>query len=270
MKIYKLYIETKSSFITYPKGDMLYSFFLYWWNKFGNSIEEIKDKIVFSDFLPDGYFKKPAFEFTKFTNNEDERKEIKSIDWIKEEDLLNGNLSNIIKNINFKFFIKKKSVKTHLNQIYLTTSENFSPYLIEEIIFIFPVVLYVGVDKINIKNIIEFVNKIGDFGFGKKSSTGKGIFQVIKYEKYNTKEGNNYLALSPLITNKKSQYNLFTRYGKFHSTSKPFKNPIVLMDSGSVILEKCNIVEGKIIKDNVYKNYYVQAKSIMLPFKVKD
>ncbi len=273
MKVYKLSINPKSTFLTYPKGDMIYGFFMYWWNRLGYSILDIKDKIVFSDFLPDGYFRKPAFEFTKFTDNENERKDIKSIEWISEETISNGNLKNILNDEkkDFKFYIKRKSVKNHINKLHFTTSENFAPYVIEEIEFVYQIVMYVAT-SLNIKEIIKFLNKIGEYGFGKRSSVGKGMFEILKYEecsdKFNRK-GNYYLALSPLLTSKEAKYNLFTRYGKFYANSKPFKNPVVLMDSGSVVLEKCEMVEGKIL-ENKDRNYFIQAKSIMLPFNLKD
>ena len=272
MQGYKVYINPKSTFLTYPKGDMIYGFFLYWWDKFGNNVVDIKDKIVFSDFLPDGYFKKPAFEFTKFTNDEDKRKEIKSIEWISEKNLLNGELEKILEDKDFKFYKKRKTVKNHINKLYFTTSQNFAPYLIEEIEFLKPVVLYVAIDELDIENVLKFLDKIGNYGFGRKSSIGKGIFEILGYDEYNKifSEGNHYLSLSPFLTHKKAKYNLFTRYGKFYSTSKPFKNPVVLMDSGSVVLQNCEIVEGEILKDKVYKNYFIQAKSIMLPFNLKE
>ena len=273
MKVYKVYLNTKSSFLTYPKGDMIYGFFLYWWDKLGKDIKAIKDKIIFSDFLPNGYFKKPAFEFTKFSEDEDKRKEIKSKEWIKEDDLINGDLEKILEVKDDEFIKKRKVVKNHLNQIYLTTTENFAPYVIEEIEFMYPMVMYVGISDLDEKEIFKFLDEIGSFGFGKKSSIGKGVFEVSNYEDCTSifqKKGSYYLSLSPFITTKKVKYGLFTRYGKFHGENAPFKNPIVLMDSGSVVLEECDISEGEIKKiKRGNKTYYFQAKSLMLPFKEK-
>jgi CRISPR-associated protein Csm4 len=268
MKIYKLSIKPKSTFFTYPKGDMIYGFFLYWWDKLKKGkIEDIIDKVVFSDFLPDGYFPKPAFEYTRFTDDENKRKEIKSIDWIKEDDLINGKLKNIVNEGDFEFIKKRKSVKNHLNKISLTTSENFSPYVVEEIDFLYPVVMYIASE--DIESVAKFLDEIGSFGFGKRSSVGKGVFEVLDFKEYLLIEANNYLSISPFLTTKKAKYNLFTRYGKFYGSAKPFKNPVVLMDSGSVVLEECNRVEGRILEDKLNKSYFIQAKSIMIPFKDK-
>jgi CRISPR type III-A-associated RAMP protein Csm4 len=266
MKLIKTTIDIKSTFLTYPKGDMLYGFFLFWWDKLKGDVNHIKEKIIFSDFLPKNYFPKPALEFLYFTNDEDKRKEIKKKEWIKKEFLINGELEKVE---DIKFIKKKKRVRNNIHKLLSTTLEGFNPYVIEEIEFLQDVELYFAT-SLDINEVGEFLNKIGEYGFGADSSIGKGIFCIKSMEEVRFEKGNVFLAISPFVTNKEVKYNLFTRFGKKYASSNPFKKPVVLMDSGAVVFNECDLVEGKVLENGNGFNSFIQAKSIMIPFNLRE
>ncbi len=273
MKLLKLEIEPLSSFGTYPKGDSFFGFFLYWLNKLGYDIENVKNKIVFSDMMPSGYFYKPTLPLNCFLDINDndfnqKRKKIKSIKWIKEEDLLNGNIKAIIEYKKKNFFNEKIDVKVHINKLTnKTQTELFTPFNESEIEFLTPLWMLVYTD-FNEGELQKVLNYIGKFGFGANSSLGKGKFRVSKIEEYKIKHcGNFCLALSPLWTKKCGYYEVFTRFGKFYSTSKYLKKYVILKDSGAVIKD-ADLIEGEILKNGINNKSFIQAKSIMIPFKV--
>jgi hypothetical protein len=266
MKLIKAEVDIKSTFLTYPKGDILYGFFLYWWSKLKGDVNNIKEKIVFSDFLPKGYFPKPALEFTYFTDDEDKRKEIKKREWIKKEFLINGELERVE---DIKFIKKQKRVRNNIHKLLNTTSEGFNPYLVEEIEFLKDVEVYIA-SSLDIDEVCEFLNKIGEYGFGADGSIGKGVFGIKSIKEVEYKKGNAFLAISPFVTDKKVKYNLFTRFGKKYASSNPFKKPVVLMDSGAVVFSECNLVEGKILENGNGFSSFIQAKSIMIPFNLSN
>jgi len=273
MKLLKLEIEPLSSFGTYPKGDSFFGFFLYWLSRLGYSIEKLKEKIVFSDMMPRGYFYKPTLPLNCFLDINDDnfnqkRKKTKSIKWIREEDLLNGNIKAIIEYEKQNFFKEKVDVKVHLNKLTnKTQKELFTPFSQKEIEFLTPLWMFVYTD-FEEKKLTEILNYIGKFGFGANSSLGKGKFRVNKIEEYKINRNGNFgLALSPLWTKKCGYYEVFTRFGKFYSTSKYLKKYVVLKDSGALI-KNANLIEGKILENGINNKSFIQAKSIMIPFEV--
>jgi len=88
--------------------------------------------------------------------------------------------------------------------------------------------------------ILERLNLIGKVGFGKKGSIGKGHFSAKvdnEFKGFDEVKSEFYLTLSPTILNKqphikKAYYNTFNRFGKSHSSSTPFKKPLLMADSG--------------------------------------
>ncbi len=274
MKLYKCEVDIKSTFLTYPKGDMLFGFLFYWNEKLKKGFELIKDnksKIVFSDFLPKNHLPKPSLPINYFVENEEElelkRKVIKSISWIKEEKLKKGDL-NLDEGDKIEFIKTFNSVKNHLNKLTFTTDEGFTPFSIREIEFLYPVEIYIASD-IDIDRVVNFINEIGEIGFGRKSSIGKGRFEIVKKKEVKLNKGASYVALSPFITKKRSFYNTFSRFGKYHYNKKPFKKPVVLMDRGTVVFEECGLVEGEIIDNSLVKESILNAYSIMIPLNIR-
>jgi len=130
---------------------------------------------------------------------------------------------------------------------------------------------------------------------GNKDSNPKGKKSHFsnKPDKLNQPAGNFQskvygLALSPFFISSQTEeykrvpiekiyYSLFTRFGKFHGSSKPFKNPVVMMDTGSVIgfqnssLELLPQAVGRIEKNSIETDKrvsYIQARTLLYFFQL--
>lgn len=283
MKLIKVKITPKSSFVTFPKGDTIFGHFAYQTfleqeQKLKNYLIE-KPKIIFSDFLPDGYLPKPTLMLKCFGIQEEEKKDFRLKEWISIESLQSGNLEKC-EDINF--FKKKINIRNALNRLTFTTDKSgaFAPYDTNEITFLYQPVLYIQYDELSFTQeyILEILNKIGKIGFGKKGSIGKGSFSAKIDEKFNgfkKVQSDYYLTLSPTFLHEQKEtialayYNLFNRFGKYHSTSTPFKKPILMADSGTVLklIEKLSYI-GKAINNGIDKSKpsFVQGYSITVPF----
>jgi CRISPR type III-A-associated RAMP protein Csm4 len=127
------------------------------------------------------------------------------------------------------------------------------------------------------EQIIDRLNRIGKVGFGKKGSIGKGHFRVeidTEFRGFDEVESDYYITLSPTILHKskglieKAYYNTFNRFGKYHSTSTPFKKPLLMADSGAVVkLKSQEQYIGGAIENGINTQSLVQGYSILVPFK---
>lgn len=287
MQLIKLKINPKSSFGSFPKGDMVFGHFanhLFSYennNLLENYLSE-KPKIIFSDFLPDGYFPKPSLPLDSFGVEDTEKKEFRKKAWIKIDDIQKTNQKENYESL--EFYKTSEVVRNSINRLTFSTDDSgvFAPYSIEELRFLYQPVLYVMFDDESFKqdDIIKILNKIGKSGFGAKSSTGKGQFEVSldsDFKNFKDIESKYYLTLSPTILNsskdiiENAYYNTFNRFGKFFNTNAPFKKPLLMADSSAVIEAKDNNklqYIGRAI-ENGYENSesFVQGYSILVPFK---
>jgi len=285
MELIKLKITPLSSFVTFPKGDTIFGHFAYlsFLNKeniFDRYVEDKKPKIIFSDILPDGYLYKPTLPLKSFDIDESEKKEFKKKSWISYENLKKGSLTQVV---DFTFMKKELKVRNSLNRVTFSTNDNgiFAPYSLEEITFVYQPVIYVLFDKsFTAKDIENRLNEIGKNGFGKKGSIGKGHFRVQidkSFEGFSKLENSDYyLTLSPtilhyskkLIKDREVYYNTFNRFGKYHSSSTPFKKPVLMADSGAVVkLKYYHQYIGGAIDNGIHKQSLVQGYSILVPFE---
>ena len=286
MELIKFKIIPKSSFASFPKGDMIFGHFANHLFLNGNKILENYAKvpspqIIFSDFLPDGYFPKPSLPLDSFFTKEEQedldKKAFKKKNWISLENLQSKNLKECE---SFSFYQTNTIIRNSLNRLTFTTDKDFTPYPLEEIRFSKQPILYVMFNESfteeSIKNILT---KIGKSGFGKKSSIGKGQFEVEldkNFEDFTKKsfEKNYYLTLSPTLLHNQENiiedeyyYNTFNRFGKYSNSSTPFKKPVLMADSGAVVkLENKKEYIGKAIDNGTNKQSLVQGYSILVPF----
>lgn len=285
MKTIKLKINPLSSFATFPKGDMIFGYFTYYLflNKDKRLQNYLKEdpKIIFSDFLPNGYLPKPALPLDSFGVDSDNKKDFRKKEWIKIENLQSGNLKECE---DFKFYERDLRVRNKINRkFFSTTEENFAPFGIEEIAFKKEPVLYVMFDdkSFDKEGIAKILNEIGKNGFGKKSSVGKGQFEVELDENFKgfdkTFDTKYYLTISPTILKSKEikncYYNLFNRFGKYSYSSKPFKKPVLMADSGAVIeLDERLDYIGKAANNGINNENpsFLQGYSILVPFKFDE
>ena len=289
MNLIKVKITPYSSFASFPKGDMLFGQFAY--NSFlkGENIFEdylsSDPKIIFSDFLPNEYLYKPALPMDSFGVEEDDKKEFKKRNWIKIESLKKGikieNNEDFKPYEDLKFIKEKLAVRNSLNRTNFRTGDGddgFAPHSLEEIEFLYQPVVYVMFkEPFSSDDIIDRLNEIGKVGFGKKGSIGKGHFKAHidkSFNGFDELDSDHYLTLSPTILHKskdvveKAYYNIFNRFGKYHSTSTPFKKSLLMADSGAVVkLKEKKKWIGGAVDNGIGKQSFVQGYSIVVPFK---
>jgi CRISPR/Cas system CSM-associated protein Csm4 (group 5 of RAMP superfamily) len=286
MKLIKLKITPLSSFATFPKGDTLFGHFAYLSffkneNIFEKYATEKKPKIIFSDILPDNHLYKPTLPLDAFGVDESKKKEFRKKSWISYENLNKGALKEAVE---LTFMQKEFNVRNTLNRVSFTTDSSgmFAPYGLEESTFVYQPVIYVMFDDtFTDKEIEKRVNEIGKNAFGKKGSIGKGYFKAKidksfeGFQKIKTK--NCYMmTLSPTLLHKSKEliadeevyYNTFNRFGKYHSSSTPFKKPLLMADSGAVVkLKSYKQYIGGGIDNGIGRQSLVQGFSILVPFE---
>ena len=285
MKLIKVKITPHSSFVTFPKGDTIFGHFAYHTftedkTLFENYVTD-KPKIIFSDILPDGYLYKPTLPLGAFDIDESEKKEFRKKAWIEIENLQNEKLQEAKE---LSFYKSEIKVRNSLNRVTFSTdnSGEFAPFSLEEITFLHQPVIYVLFDEDSFSQteILDRLNLIGKVGFGKKGSIGKGHFRAEvdeTFKGFDEVESDYCLTLSPTLLHKskdiieKAYYNTFNRFGKYHSSSTPFKKPLLMADSGAVVkLKEKQAWIGGAVENGIGENQsLVQGYSIVVPFKFK-
>jgi len=285
MKLLRYKITPKSSFISFPKADMIFGqfasmLFLQKDTTLEKYLEE-EPKIIFSDFIPDKYTMKPSLPLSFFGVEDSDKKVFRKKQFISLEKLQDGKL----KECEIVEFTQIKTViKNSINRKTFSTDDSgvFAPYGIEEINFLKEPNLYVLYDEnsFSSKQITLLLKNMGRVGFGKKNSIGKGQFTVAldkNFKGFNNFKTSYYMTLSPsLLNNKKDNiekayYDTFNRFGKHSNSNIPFKKPLLMAQSGAVVKmnEKKQYI-GKAI-NNGYENIsFVQGYSIVVPFKMEE
>ena len=286
MRLIKLKITPLSSFVTFPKGDTLFGHFAYLSflkneTTFVNYATDKKPKIIFSDILPDNHLYKPTLPLNTFGVEESQKKEFRKKGWISYENLQKGALKEAVE---LTFMKKEFNVRNTLNRVSFTTDSSgiFAPYGLEETTFVYQPVIYVMFDSsFTDKEIEDRLNEMGKNGFGKKGSIGKGYFRAKIDKSFNgfkkLKTENCYMmTLSPTLLHKSKEriadeevyYNTFNRFGKHHSSSTPFKKPLLMADSGAVVkLKSYEQYIGGGIDNGIGRQSLVQGFSILVPFE---
>ena len=154
--------------------------------------------------------------------------------------------------------------------------------MIEEITFLKQPVLFCmyNEESFSIDEITATLRNIGKNGFGKKSTIGKGQFDIeidSSFKGFKNIDTNSYLTISPTILNnqniKNGYYNTFNRFGKYVDSKSPFKKSILMADSGAVVC--CDdkkeyigrAIDNGIIANGIKRPSFVQGYSILVPFK---
>ncbi len=284
MKLLRYKVTSNSSFISYPKGDMIFGQFasmLFLKNDITlqNYLEE-KPKIIFSDFLPMDYVMKPSLPLSFFDVKDSDKKEFRKKQYISLKNLQDAKLKECEA---IEFIQTKTVIKNSINRKTFSTDHKgmFAPYGIEEINFKKEINLYVLYDEnsFSTSQITSSLQEMGRVGFGKKSSIGKGQFSIKlddDFKGFKDIKSSYYMTLSPTILNnkddfiQKAYYDTFNRYGKHSNSNTPFKKPLLMAQSGAVVkLKEKKEYIGKAI-NNGYKNTsFVQGYSIVIPFKLE-
>ena len=293
METVVLKITPLSSFATIPKGDTFLGQILAYLfldesknqgvlKKFDTYFENREIPLIVSDMMPYGYVYKPTLPLDCFKTSNDEKIDKKSLrkkEFISIENLQQGDLHLCQK---VHYFDEVAGVKNSINRTTFTTDgDEFAPYGVTERQYFRELWVFMLVENSIKDKIVQTVEDIGKFGFGKDANLGKGNFSVKEVDNpidYSV-ESDYYLSLSPTLLKdnniENSWYNPFTRFGKFglhHASTNAFKQPVLMADSGAVVKlkEKKNYFGIALNNGTKEKISHLQGYSIALPFKIKD
>lgn len=254
MKLYKTTITPLSSFGTTLKGDTIFGHIC--WAiclKNKNRLNELlkgyekEPFVVVSDAFVSGYFPKPTAPSTMLGENLADKKVNRKKVWLNWKDLQNGDFSLAKSDDELeKPMVTFLSIKNKINRLTFTTDEgDFAPYSMSEYMTVPQDVYFLlDTDKMSLDELKDAFSLVGKMGYGKKASIGKGRFEVGEFceiESFFNENSNAFMTLGPSSLENFSEiyYEPFTRFGK-HGASlasdKPFKSPVLLAQSGALIV----------------------------------
>lgn len=280
MSIVRFIINPRSSFASLPKGDMVFGHFattLFMQNdtRLQNYLKQCPP-IIFSDFLPNEYLPRPLLPMNSFGVKESEKKEFRKKEWISIEALQDGDMTQLK---HLEFINTKAVFRNSINRNTFSTDDSgvFAPYAIQELEFNTQPVIYAFIDEtiFSIKEVEDILGLIGRSGFGKKSSIGKGGFEVKldeTFKGFKEVDSNYYLTISPTFLNskniEKAYYDIFNRFGKYSFSNTPFKKPALLANSGAVVkMKEPALYVGKALSNATVAPSFIQGYSIAIPFQ---
>lgn len=143
-------------------------------------------------------------------------------------------------------------------------------------------------DKAYLDLLNDAFNYISHTGYGKDKSTGKGIFSISEkitgINIFDNLNGNYIVSLSPFILTEKPEslfYDLKTKFGKaygftseeYTNNFNPFKKPLLMLTSGSVLriekkINNGNILIGELIK-GINKDKNIRQYAYCYPLRIK-
>lgn len=291
MKLYKTTINQLSNFSTKLKGDTLFGqlcwmiIFKYGENRLKELLTSYDETpfLIVSDPFAKGYLPKPKIPSRYLNEDIDKKKENRKKIWLNFDDLKNGNYQNAKKDSDIdNEDIEFDNIHNSINyKSFHTEEDNFAPYALKEYKFSPKEVYFLINENLFSKNnLVEILTLLSEYGYGKDTTLGKGRFSFSNLEEqkleFNSKT---VMTLSPFsprdIAVQKIFYDPFVRFGKMGANrayKNPFKKPLLLADSGSVlqfdkIPQKPYI--GKAIKNiaQTYDDTIHQGYSIIVPIK---
>ena len=274
MQTYTITIQPTSAFGTSLHGDTLFGQFC--WGivhllgennltKLLNGYTNSRPFIVFSDAFPVGYLPLPTLPSHLFNKvNENDRKLIKKVKWIKVEDCqlpVSELQKKAWEHRNDLILINQyKEQEQNHNTIdrlagSTTAGGQFAPYqssrkwyYLEHSLDIY---IILDEDRLSLSDTKIILENIGKFGFGRDASIGLGQFNVISIGKFDypiSNSPNCYMALSnaapqdSLWDKERCYYQITTRFGRhgdqYALDENPFKKPIILTKAGAIFTPK--------------------------------
>jgi CRISPR-associated protein Csm4 len=290
MRLYKTTITPLSNFATSLKGDTIFGQ-MCWAIRytFGNERLEAllanydsSPFLVVSDGFASGYLPKPSLPSSLLDEDSDKKKENRKNIWLTLEQLQNGEFNQAITDEKAGNQTKTvATVKNSLNYKTFTTDDSgtFAPYSENESA-ITPRDIYFLVSDLFLTNeLIQTLQTLSQMGFGKNASIGKGFFSFSELEDVKLiQSSKTFITLSPSVIQgqsiKQAYYEPFTRFGKHGAdlvNKNPFKKPILMANSGAVVVFEEAYTKpyiGKAIKGHSsHKNTVHQGYAILIPTK---
>lgn len=261
MKIYKIILSFKGSFLTPLQADTIFGH-LCWALYYKEGEDELKK------FLEPFREGAPPFllsdGFPVYTNNseetplfpkplsadrvlKEEHKKIKKLEWVTLYDF------NKIRE--FKEFQPKEiesplkaslTVHNSISRLTNTSLPEAGVYSLKEYFIQKAFILVKVNDKNFLDKVLEMLKFISNVGYGRKKSIGKGKFSVEAPVQFNEfteiPEATGFVTLSSFCPAEKDPtegiYKTFVKYGKlgeeFTFSGSPFKRPLLMIKTGSV------------------------------------
>lgn len=286
MKIYRITIEPRSPFGTPLKGDTIFGHFC-WQIAYdsallGVALDEAarrypeKPFAMFSSAfpaLPDGRvaLKRPdapldlIFDFRDKSREEiiGSRKAYKKRTWMICGDpasladfracryLDDAGLAGLAGLEGDRFARTQEFSHNSINRLTGTTGDNFAPFTQDAIVYApgARLAIFAGIDETTLtpEALKTGLERIGQFGFGRDSSTGLGKFGItdcreVDPASYGAANPNALYTLAPSVPEKTGYrdalFTPFTRFGRHGDrlavSGKPFKNPVIMADEGAL------------------------------------
>lgn len=290
MEYLRIKIKPLTAFGTEPSSDTLFGQLCYTLSLMNEDMDNLLGNYssepfaVLSDFLPMGYALKPQLPAQPDTqiniNKLSERKKLKNKNRLLVDDVIKTScIENVVE---AKWNTKLVDINhVHIDRLSgFSGSGAFSPYKDmvyyytsnDDSDFFFHLYMYV---KDEFKNkVLDALNLMGKSGYGKKTSIGKGRFEVGNIETININvSGKNSLFTlgNCVISNHNNlaeniYYTPVVRFGKHGVASSngiPFKSPFVMTNQGAVFINiKDDTIFRKPYIGNAVTNISYQSNTI--------
>lgn len=290
MKLYKVKITPTSTFGTSLKGDTLFGQ-MCWAIRYTFGEKKLESLLldyanspflVVSDGFLSGYLPKPTMPMSLLGEDGEKKKENRKKIWLTLDELQKGDFAKA--RTDKKLNNKKKTkaiVKNSLNHQTFRTDDSgaFAPYAEEETdLSAQDIYFLIDESRFKVEELKQAFIMLSKMGYGKNSSIGKGFFELGDFEEIKFKNGSKtFMTLSPSVLFEeknihKTYYEPFTRFGKHGAglaNTNPFKKPILMADSGAVVIFEDTCTKdyiGKAInKHSSHSKTVHQGYSIVLP-----
>lgn len=291
MKLYKTTLTPISNFATSLKGDTLFGQ-ICWAIRytFGEAkLESLLSNyekspfLVVSDGFAAGFVPKPSLPSSLLGEDSDKKKENRKKIWLTLSQLQNGEFHQSKTDDEVGHTSKTvATVKNSLNYKTFATDDSgtFAPYSENESAISPKDIYFLVSDSFTIDELQSSLNTVAQMGFGKNASIGKGFFTLSGFEeiKLIIQNSKTLMTLSPAALEgqniKKAYYEPFTRFGKHGAdlaNTNPFKKPLLLANSGAIVVFDEYYTKpyiGKAIKGHsTHQNTVHQGYAIVVPIK---
>lgn len=266
MQAYHAQLRPLSAFATPLRGDTLFGQLCWLYREAcGKDALETalsgytynKPFLVCSDPFPTGYLPRPSLPLSDLmpataTTDASKRKAQKSAQWLP----LAAATQPVNQWLNSCVAINTQTshLEQHnsLNRLTGSTTkgEGFAPYTLESLYLPECLDIYLVLDEqyLTSELALSLLQRLGEQGYGKDASTGKGRFEVLDLQPWQRPEApqaNAWLTLAPCAPQglhwqeKYCAYSLFTRFGRHGQqaaiTGKPYKAPVLLANTGALL-----------------------------------
>ena len=254
MKCYKAHIVPGSAFITVMKGDTLFGQMC--WaiaHRDGDMVlrallegyTENSPFLVVSDPMAPGFLPKPTLPAVLSGEDPELKKLNRKKIWMSLDALRRGDYLEAVTAKTAKFEPREElSVHNAVNYKTSRTGDGFDPFGVEEIRYTpFEIYLLIDEECWSPESCRDTLRAVGEAGYGKKATTGRGRFDVVSFEEAELPcEGRDFMALAPMVVEGCDAveifYDTFVRFGKHGADDarpNPFKKPVLMAQTGALL-----------------------------------